>query len=349
MLPTEERSEGSAEMNAVVIEGPGEIDVGEVPDPRPGPEDVVIAVNACGICGTDLHVVDGEFALAKYPLVPGHEFAGEVVDAGAEVKGIAVGTRVTADPNQPCGRCRPCREGHANLCEDFRALGITAPGACADYVVVPYWLARTLPEDFDMSVGALIEPLSCAVHAYDLTHTRLGDRFLIYGAGTMGLMLVALAQRAGAVSVAVVEPHLKRRQLAESFGASAVFASSAELGDERFNTVIDASGVVQVIEDAMSRVRRGGTYLQFGVAPADATARYSPFRLYNDETHYVGSMAVLHSFDRARDLAVELDLGLSKLVTDTYPISNYASALEQVRAGIGLKIQVASEAQSDAN
>jgi threonine dehydrogenase-like Zn-dependent dehydrogenase len=156
----------------------------------------------------------------------------------------------------------------------------------------------------------------------------------------MGLMLVALAQRVGALSVTVVEPHPQRRQLAGSFGAGTVLASSAELGDERFNVVIDASGVVPGIEDGLGRVQRGGTYLQFGVAPAEARAHFSPYRLYNDETSYVGSMAVLHSFDRARDLAVELDLGLSRLVTDTLPLSSYGQALEHVRAGGGVKVQV---------
>src|SRR5579875_139973 len=328
-------------MQAVVIDKPGDVDVGDVPDPSPGPEDLVVAVHACGICGTDLHVVDGEFSLAKYPVVPGHEFAGEVVEVGKDVQGVEVGTLVTADPNQPCGRCRRCREGHENLCEQLRAMGITVPGACAEYVAVPYWLARPLPQGFDMSVGALVEPLSCVVHGYDLIGARLGDRFLIYGAGTMGLMLVALAQRVGAVSVTVVEPHERRRQMARSFGASTVLVSSGELGDERFNVVIDASGVVPVIEDALGHLQRGGTYMQFGVAPAGAKAQFSPYRLYNDEISYVGSMAVLHSFDRARDLAVELDLGFSRLVTDTLSLGSYAQALERVRAGSGLKVQVA--------
>lgn len=328
-------------MQAVVIDKPGDVDIGEMPDPSPGPEEVVVAVRACGICGTDLHIVDGEFALASYPLVPGHEFSGEVVAVGRRVEGIAVGSMVTADPNNYCGRCRPCREGHGNLCENFRALGVTAPGACAEYVAVPYWLARTLPPDFDMGLAALVEPLSCAVHGYDLLHARLGDSFLIYGAGTMGLMLLALAHRAGAASVTVVEPHPQRRELARAFGASTVLAGGDDLADQRFNVVIDASGVVSVIEDALRHVQRGGTYQQFGVAPAEATARFSPYRLYNDELSYVGSMAVLHSFDRACDIAVNLDLGLGRLVTDSFPLPAYADALERARSGAGLKIQLA--------
>lgn len=152
--------------------------------------------------------------------------------------------------------------------------------------------------------------------------TKLRDRFLVYGAGTMGLLLVALASRAGAISVTVVEPNARRRELARSFGAETVAASSDELErDARFEVVIDATGVVGAIEDAMRHLRRGGTYLQFGVAPADAVARFSPCRLYNDELSFVGSMAVLHSFDRACDLAVNVDLGLARLVSDTLPLA----------------------------
>ncbi len=329
-------------MQAVVIDKPGDVDVGEVADPSPSPDEVVVAVRACGICGTDLHLADGEFSLARYPLVPGHEFAGEVVALGSNVSSLRVGAKVTADPNNYCGRCRPCREGHGNLCHNFRALGITDPGACAEYLAVPAWNVHVLPEGFDMSVAALIEPLSCVVHGYDLLPTKLGDRFLIYGAGTMGLLLIALAGRVGAVSVSVVEPNEARRQMARDFGATSVVGNADELDDGGgFEVVIDASGVVGAIEDAVRRIRPGGNYLQFGVAAAEAKARFSPYRLFNNEMSFVGSMAVLHSFDRACDLAVNVDLGLSRLVSDSLPISSYLEALGYVRGGKGLKVQVA--------
>jgi 2-desacetyl-2-hydroxyethyl bacteriochlorophyllide A dehydrogenase len=330
------------QMQAVVIDKPGDLSVGEVPDPSPRPDEVVIAVSVCGICGTDLHVADGEYSLTRYPIIPGHEFAGEVVAVGKEVANVPLGSMVTADPNDFCGRCRPCREGHGNLCENFRGLGVTLAGACADYVAVPAWNARSLPEGFDMSAAALIEPLSCAVHGYDLLHPKLGDRFLIYGAGTMGLLLVLLAERVGAISVAVVEPQAQRRELARSFGATAAVENSDQIeGDGRFDVVIDATGVVGAIEDALRLLRRGGTYLQFGVAPAEASATFSPYRLCSDELNFVGSIAVLHSFDRACDLAVNVGLGLERLVSDTLPLASYLQALNQVRHGQGLKVQVA--------
>ena len=256
-------------MQAVVIDKPGDVGVGEVPDPSPGPEDVLVAVRACGICGTDVHIVDGEYSPARYPVIPGHEFAGEVVAVGREVTGISIGAIVTADPNNPCENPWGC--------------GVSVAGACADYVVVRSWQARVLPGDFDVSVGALVEPLSCAVHGYDLVRANLGDRFLIYGAGTMGLLLVALAARVGAISVSVVEPNAARCDLARSLGATRVFASSQPFDGESFDLVIDATGVVGAIEDGLSRLKRGGTYLQFGVAPAEALASFSPYRLYSDE------------------------------------------------------------------
>jgi 2-desacetyl-2-hydroxyethyl bacteriochlorophyllide A dehydrogenase len=328
-------------VRAVVIEKPGKVSVEEVPDPVPGPEELVVAVKACGICGTDLHIFDGEFAPARYPLIPGHEFAGDVVSAGERAPAKLVGCSVTVDPSVFCGRCRPCREGRGNLCKDWNALGDTMPGACAELVAVPYWNACTLPAGFNMSLAALVEPLSCAVHGYDVLRPKLGDRFLIYGAGTMGLLLVALAPRAGAVSVSVVEPNPRRRELALAMGATEAVGSSSELASKRgYEVVMDATGVVGAVEDALGHLGRGGKFLQFGVTAQDALASFSPFRLYNDEQSFLGSMAVLHSFDRAAEIAAKADLGLERLVTDYFPLSAYAEALEHVRRGNGVKSQV---------
>lgn len=138
-------------MQAVVIDGPGAIEVRELPDPTAGPGEVVVAVGACGICGTDLHIADGDLASARYPLVPGHEFAGEVVDVGPpapSVRGLAAerpgqqlrpGDLVAVDPTLFCGRCRPCRLGHENLCERWGAIGVSVAGGCAELAAVPSW------------------------------------------------------------------------------------------------------------------------------------------------------------------------------------------------------------------
>lgn len=340
-------------MQAVVIEGPGDISVGEVPDPTPGPGEIVVAVRACGICGTDIHIADGDLTSARYPLVPGHEFAGEVVAAGAPaptarglgpergVRPFRAGDLVAVDPTLFCGRCRPCRLGHENLCERWGAVGVTVAGGCAELVAVPSWNAHLLPPGFDMSLGALIEPLSCAVHGYDLIKTKLADRFIIYGAGTMGLMLLMLAERVGALSVTVVEPNPARRQKAAALGATEALAGTDDLDEgRRFDVVMDATGVIAAIEDGLRRVRPGGTFLQFGVASNSATAKVSPFRIYNEEITVIGSMAVLKSYDRACELTTEADLGLHALVSGQYPLKDYPEVLERARHGDGYKLQV---------
>jgi 2-desacetyl-2-hydroxyethyl bacteriochlorophyllide A dehydrogenase len=328
-------------MQAVVIESPGDISIGQMEDPIPGPQDIVVAVRACGICGTDIHLADGEFTAAHYPLVPGHEFAGEVVAVGKEVSSLRPGALVAVDPSLYCGHCRPCRSGHGNLCENWNAVGVSVPGGAAEFVAVPDCNAHPLPPGFDMSLGALIEPLSCAVHGYDLIRTKLADRFLVYGAGTMGLMLLLLASRSGAISVTVVEPNLARRERALSFGATTVVARGDELDSPKgYDVVIDATGVIAAIEDGIRRVRRGGTFLQFGVAAPDARASISPYRIYNDEITVVGAMAVLESYDRACDLAIEADLGLLRLVSDQLPLGAYVDALGRARRGEGYKIHV---------
>ncbi|EPH43925.1 putative L-threonine 3-dehydrogenase [Streptomyces aurantiacus JA 4570] len=154
-------------MKAAIIESVGKAVVGEVPDPTPGPRDVVVEVAACGLCGTDLHILQGEFA-PTLPVVPGHEFAGEVVGVGSAVTELSVGDRVAVDPSLYCYECRYCRDGHNNLCERWAAIGVTTAGGAAQYAVAPAANCVRLPEHVRTQDAALIEPLSCAVRGYDV-------------------------------------------------------------------------------------------------------------------------------------------------------------------------------------
>src|SRR5437763_11155297 len=198
-------------MRAVIIDAPGIIRVDNVPDPTPRPDEVLVRVGACGICGTDLHIIDGDSPLARYPIIPGHEFAGEVVALGSDVaqrngqegEYITVGSRIAIEPNLYCGHCDFCRTGHENLCLNYAALGVTTNGAIAQYVAVPMSSAYLLPDTMSLREGALIEPVSCAVHGMHSLNPRSGDTFLIVGAGTMGLLLLQLALRRGPSGVAL--------------------------------------------------------------------------------------------------------------------------------------------------
>lgn len=328
-------------MRGVVIEEPGQVRLDTVKDPEPGPREVVVAAAAVGICGTDIHILDGEFAGIRYPVVPGHEFAGVVVALGSAVQDLSVGDRVAVNPSVFCGECHYCRVGRGNLCERFNSIGLTRNGGCAEYTVAPLSNCHLLPDGMPLEHGALVEPLSCAVHGFDLLPRRLGEHYLIYGAGTMGLMMAQLARHAGAASVSVVDVNESRLAVARQLAADVVSTSADELDRPAgWEVVIDCTGVVAVIEDGLARVRRGGTFQQFGVAAEDAAASFSPFQVYNNEITIVGSMAVLHSFGRAVDL---LDRGVIDphvMITDTFPLSCYEDAVAAFRAGTGRKLLV---------
>ncbi|KNB52216.1 zinc-dependent alcohol dehydrogenase family protein [Streptomyces caatingaensis] len=328
-------------MRALVIETPGEFSVRTVPDPTPGPGEVVVKVAAVGICGTDLHIVRGEFAPTPYPIVPGHEFTGEVVALGPGVRGVRAGQEVAVDPSLFCGSCHYCAVGRGNLCENWGAVGDTVDGAMAEYVKVPAANCHPLPENVSPAHGTLIEPLSCAVHAFDRLPRELGAHYLVYGAGTMGLMMLRLAARAGAASVSVVDVNERRLAVAARLGADAVATSAEELDrPQGWEVVIDCTGAVPVIEDALRHVRRGGTFQVFGVAPAGATASFSPFRIYNDEITVVGSMAVVHSFGRAVELMGEGVLDADTMITHSFALDDFPAALETFTGGTGRKIQI---------
>jgi len=329
-------------VKAVVIEAPNDLQVKKIDDPSPRAGEVVVKVDACGICGTDIHVLRGEFAPTRYPIVPGHEFSGEVVALGAGVGNLKAGDFVAVDPSLFDGTCRQCRAGHFNLCENWNAIGVgSANGACAEFVAVPSANAFRLPRDIPRPWGALVEPLSCAVHGLDMIDAQVASQYLIYGAGTMGLLLAQLIRHSGASGIDMVETNPKRHELAKRLAADRIAVSADELDrPQGWDVVIDATGAVPAIEDGLRRVARGGTFLMFGVARADATATFSPFRVYNDEIKIIGSMAVLHSFERALALLVKGVIDCEAMITAQFALDDYPKAIEAFLSGSGLKTQV---------
>jgi 2-desacetyl-2-hydroxyethyl bacteriochlorophyllide A dehydrogenase len=327
-------------VKAAVISAPGTVGVETVDDPVPGPSDVVVRVAACGLCGTDLHILQGEFA-PTLPIVPGHEFAGEIVAVGGRVAGLAVGDQVAVDPSLYCHECHYCRLGRNNLCERWAAIGVTVPGGAAEYAAAPAANCVKLPPHVRTQDAALIEPLSCAVRGYDILRSRLAAHVLIYGSGTMGLMMMELAKRTGAATVDIVDVNVERLATAKALGCSAAAVSADEIERSRgWDVVIDATGNAEAIQDALGRVGKGGTFLQFGVADYAARAVIEPYRIYNQEITITGSMAVLHSYERAAELFAGGVLDPEVFISDRLPLADYAAALDRFRAGKGRKIQV---------
>jgi 2-desacetyl-2-hydroxyethyl bacteriochlorophyllide A dehydrogenase len=334
----------------VVIADVGKVELHTLPDPMPGPREVVVQVAACGLCGTDLHILQGEFA-PSLPLVPGHEFAGSVVAVGTGVEaadGVAVGDRVAVDPSLFCHECHYCRRGQNNLCERWAAIGVTTAGGAAEFAAAPVANCVRLPEHVQLEDAALIEPLSCAVRGYDVLRNQLGAHVLIYGSGTMGLMMLQLAKRVGAAAVDMVDINPDRLDTARLLGCSAAATSADKLDRPRgWKLVIDATGNARAIQDGLSRVGRGGTFLQFGVSDYATRATIEPYKIYNQEITITGSMAVLHSFERAAELFAGGVIDPEIFISDRLPLDGYADALDRFARGQGRKIQVLPPVFSD--
>ncbi|MDX3249397.1 RNA-guided endonuclease TnpB family protein, partial [Streptomyces sp. ME18-1-4] len=221
------------------------------------------------------------------------------------------------------------------------AIGVTTAGGAAQYAVAPVANCVRLPEHVRTQDAALVEPLSCAVRGYDVLRARLGAHVLIYGSGTMGLMMLELAKRTGAAGVDVVDVNPARLETARRLGVSGAAASPDELErPQGWDLVVDATGNAAAIQDGLDRVAKAGTFLQFGVADYATRVTIDPYRIYNQEITVTGSMAVLHSFERAAELFANGVLDPEVFISDRIPLERYPQALEQFAAGIGRKIVV---------
>ena len=332
-------------MRAVIVERPGVVRVDDLPEPEAAPGEVVVRVGACGICGTDVHIVDGEFPPTKYPVIPGHELGGEIVALGPDVVGWKVGDRVGIDPTLNCGTCYYCQRGMGNICERLNGIGTTRPGGFAERVAVPQRTLYPLPDSMTFAAAALIEPVACVVHAFHRLQPQPGDTYLIYGAGPMGLQNAQVARFHGASHVAIVDINPSRLERARSvFGFDLVGASLDEVrhvAPRGFDNVIEATGVTKVAEMAIHAVKRRGKLLLFGVCPPGEKASYDVFRIYNEEITVLGTMAVLSSYGPAIDVIAAGAVDAAKMVTHTFDIDAFPEALALARQGTGLKIQIA--------
>jgi 2-desacetyl-2-hydroxyethyl bacteriochlorophyllide A dehydrogenase len=328
-------------MRAIVFESAGHLTLTERTEPTAGPKEVVVEVAAVGVCGTDTHVFDGEFEGTIFPLVPGHEASGTVVAVGAGVTHVAVGDHVAVNPSTTCGECEFCLTGKANLCRAWNGLGVVASdGASQERFTAPAANVFKLKPETDIYQAALIEPLACAIRAYDILPRKMGEHYLVYGSGTMGLLMAQLAPRAGAASVTIVDINAGRLETAKAVGIENAFTSADLAGREKWDVVIDCTGNIRAIEDGLPRVKAGGTFQHFGVAPAEVMANYSPFRVYRDEISIVGTMAVLNSFGRAVEMFEAGAINSEPMISHSFTLEDYQLALDMFRAGTGRKLQI---------
>ncbi|MCL4828236.1 MAG: zinc-dependent alcohol dehydrogenase family protein [Caldilinea sp.] len=333
-------------MKAVLFPAPESISIERVPDPPCAPDEVVVQVSRCGICGTDVHIYRNEY-MSNFPVIPGHEFGGVIVEVGKAVTDFKVGDRVAVDPNLYCGHCDMCRNEMANHCLNWQGVGITRPGGFAEFVAAPARACYHLPASLSDAQVAFIEPLACVVHAMKRIRILPADPVLILGAGPMGLLLVQALRRMGASYVAVVEKQPARLELARAMGASFTTpvgpdqdAALKAIAPRGFGVVIDATGVPAVIEGAFRYLRPRGAFLQFGVAPNHARVSVSPYDIFRNDWTIIGTFALCYTFLPAIDWLASGAIDVTPLVSHVAPMQEFATVFQQFVAGQTLKVHI---------
>jgi D-arabinitol dehydrogenase (NADP+) len=333
-------------MRAVVFERPHEFTVTEVPDPRPGPGEVRLRTVVTGVCGTDLHLLAGGF-LARYPLIPGHEIVGEVESLGDGVEGPAVGDLVAADNTVLCGHCEFCRRDQPLYCRNFYSLGVNGPGGFAEMVVVRAEKCFPLA-GLDPMVAVMTEPLACAIHGADVLALRPGSDVLVFGAGPTGLLLSQLLMHGGAARITVAAPSEHKLELARAFGADEtvrigrgdIAGASRKLGalaPSGFDVVVEATGSPDILAQAPSLTRVGGTVLVYGMADAEDRVMFSPYDIFARELTIKGSFAQTHCFDRALLALRTGRVRTDGIVTDVVALDRFDEALVAVAGSASIK------------
>src|SRR6201995_1157593 len=287
-------------MTAGAFHGPNDLLIEEVPVPVAGAGEVIVKVDVCGICGTDVHILRGHFPVPNLPLIPGHEFSGRVAQIGSGVEWLSLDDFVTADINTGCDRCYYCRHQLRMFCPQLSQIGFHRNGAFAEYVKAPAAAVYQLPDDMSPEHAAYVEPLACAVHGQERADLRPGSTVVIIGGGPMGLVHIQLSRLRGATRIIATELNPTRRAKAAALGADIVVdpatddavAVVRELTEGRgADCVIEAVGSVRTYRDAFDMVRVGGTVVAYGAAPSDQELALRPFDIYSKELTIVGSYA----------------------------------------------------------
>ncbi|HEY3415257.1 MAG TPA: zinc-dependent alcohol dehydrogenase family protein [Armatimonadota bacterium] len=330
-------------MKALLYTAPGAYSVTDVPTPEPRGSEVLIRVRACGVCKTDVHIHHGHF-ISAFPLIPGHEFAGEVAAVGDAVTQVQVGDRVVADNERQCGHCHYCRRGEPLFCENLYAQGVNAPGGFAEYVLVEEQQVYALDDGISFLEGALVEPTACAVHGMDVIRPQTGDEVLQFGAGPTGLIIAQLFYHGGAAALTMVDLVPAKLELAARWAHAETLQVHPEdpeahirLLHERhprgFNIVLDATGVSRVIAGLTQFADYGAKVVCYGVAGEEERIEISPYEVFRRELKILGSFSQAHTFDRAVRLVNSGVVQLKEMVTHTFPLEGWGEALATVISG----------------
>ncbi len=327
-------------MKAAVYYNPRDMKVVERPTPTPGDNDVIINVKACGVCGTDVHMFEGQEGSGevKGEMVFGHELAGVVTSTGKDVTRFAVGDRVCVDPNLLCGNCYYCLNSLGHFCENMQSVGVSMDGGFAEYCKAPERAVYALPNHMSYEEGAMVEPVACCLHGIDMCNIKPGSHVIVIGAGMIGLIMVALAKKAGACSVAVVETIDMRREAALKLGAdvaidpinedvAAILKSNGIRGD----VVIECVGKPVTATLAVELAGKKSTVMLFGLTDAEDTIEIKPFSLFKKECEIKASFINPYTQQRALDLIATGAIDVKSMIAGRIPLEDLPELLSDAK------------------
>ena len=331
-------------MRAAVFEGEGRLVIKDVPDPVPGPDEVLIEVEACGVCGSDVQIIN---VPPGHPSVPpvilGHEFVGWVRQTGSAVRDVAIGSRVVVDPDPKCGACDSCRAGRPANCTNIVALGVHRDGALARYVTAPANSIYPISEDLTAELCALVEPLACVVNGTNRASIRPGETAVVFGAGAIGCLFIAVLRASGAARIVAIEPSVDREKVALAVGADVVL-TPAEWADRRAeilpggaDVVVDAVG--SVLPQAIEAAAMGARIVAFGMN-GNARPPVHQVEIVEKGLAILGSYISNFTFPAAIRLVESGRLNLLPMITATIPLEETLAGIAQLRSGEAVKIVI---------
>lgn len=318
-------------MKAAVFHKKHNISIEQVEEKALGPNDVLIDVAYCGVCGTDLHIFHGDKGAAEVnpPVILGHEFSGVVSKVGSMVRSVKVGDRVCVDPNNTCGSCYACQNGIAHFCSNMIGYGTTTNGGFAEKAVVAEKQVYKISDHLTLQEAAMAEPVSCCIHGIDLCHIRPGNTVLVIGGGPIGMLMVQFAKSAGAAMVILSEPVVAKQEQALKLGADVIIDPLKTDPVEELNrmsvtvdVVIECVGNVKTIEKSIQCAGQGATVLMFGLTAPEAKIELKPFEVFQKELHITSSYINPYTFQRAVNCLESGRVNVKSIITDVIDLDD---------------------------
>jgi len=328
-------------MKALLLSSYNHLELANLPVPSPAPDEVLIRVAACGICGSDVHGYDGSSGRRITPLVMGHEAAGIVSAVGSSISNFAPGDRVTFDSTVYCGACPSCLRGDMNLCDSRQVLGVSCgdyrrAGAFAEFVAVPARILHRLPENLPFAEAAMLEAVAVAIHGVNLAHITVSDSVLVIGAGTIGILTLQAVRAAGCKKILVTDVDQDRLNLAKQLGATETLLSAENLqsqilqltNNQGVDVALECVGRNETVAAGIDATRKGGTLVLVGnIAP---NVNLPLQKVVTRQIRLQGSCASSGEYPRAIELLASGSIKVKPLITAIAPLEDGASWFQRL-------------------